>query len=255
MKVLTNCNSVANHCKSTVHYLRSILRNKYKRIGQGNLWVLYRYLNWTKLIMAYYQTLMTLLSLAIVSHAAYNYLVKKKKRRNDNEIHEVLMFSYGVEEIKKSKYSRCMITKSMDRLLHYLSLPKYKFDVCMYVLTNTDITNALLKLHYRSVKIRIIVDADMAFSCGSGIKKLIRHGIPVRWIKSTNLMHHKFCLADTQCTNGQVTPFLMTGSLNWTNQALCGNYEDYLVTSQKELVQQYQDEFERLWILFKPIVT
>ncbi|CAB3259186.1 unnamed protein product [Arctia plantaginis] len=94
----------------------------------------------------------------------------------------------------------------------------------------------------------------MAFSTGSGIKRLAKQGIPVRWMKSTNLMHHKFCLADTLSDNNCVTPFIMTGSLNWTNQALYGNYENYLVTTQEEVVQQYKAEFERLWILFKPIV-
>ncbi|KAF9795446.1 hypothetical protein SFRURICE_004818 [Spodoptera frugiperda] len=102
--------------------------------------------------------------------------------------------------------------------------------------------------------IRVIVDADMAFAPGSNIRKLEKKNIPVRWMKSTNLMHHKFCVIDTLSEDPNTTPFVMSGSLNWTNQALWGNYEDCLVTSQKKLVEQFQMEFERLWILFKPIV-
>lgn len=201
-----------------------------------------------------YKTLFTLLSLAVVAHAAYILFHKMKKKDRKHDIHEVIIFSDGDEEVKKSKYSRCMITKSMERLLYYLSLPKHNLDICMYVLTSMDVTNALLKLNYRGVKIRIIIDTDMAFSSGSVIKRLAKQGIPVRWMKSTNLMHHKFCLVDTLSDNDCIVPFIMTGSLNWTNQALYGNYENYLVTTQEEIVRQYKAEFERLWILFKPIV-
>nr|XP_049698730.1 uncharacterized protein LOC126055091 [Helicoverpa armigera] len=207
-------------------------------------------------LKSYSQTLFLLLSLAFVTRVTYNYLTKKKKEEKckKKEIQEVIMFSYGVEEVKKSKYSRCMITKSMDRLLYYLNQPRHTLDICMYVWTNMDITNAVLKLHYRGVRIRVILDADMAFSSGSSVRRLEKQRIPVRWMKSTNLMHHKFCLADMLSEDPSVLPFLMAGSLNWTNQALCGNFEDCLVTSQKELVEQYRREFERLWILFKPIV-
>nr|XP_021194237.2 uncharacterized protein LOC110379062 [Helicoverpa armigera] len=207
-------------------------------------------------LKSYSQTLLLLLSLAFVTRVTYNYLTKKKKgeKCKKKEIQEVIMFSYGVEEVKKSKYSRCMITKSMDRLLYYLNQPRHTLDICMYVWTNMDITNAVLKLHYRGVRIRVILDADMAFSSGSSVRRLEKQRIPVRWMKSTNLMHHKFCLADMLSEDPSVLPFLMAGSLNWTNQALCGNFEDCLVTSQKELVEQYRREFERLWILFKPIV-
>ncbi|PZC75052.1 hypothetical protein B5X24_HaOG206780 [Helicoverpa armigera] len=207
-------------------------------------------------LKSYSQTLFLLLSLAFVTRVTYNYLTKKKKQEKckKKEIQEVIMFSYGVEEVKKSKYSRCMITKSMDRLLYYLNQPRHTLDICMYVWTNMDITNAVLKLHYRGVKIRVILDADMAFSSGSSVRRLEKQRIPVRWMKSSNLMHHKFCLADMLSEDPSVLPFLMAGSLNWTNQALCGNFEDCLVTSQKELVEQYRREFERLWILFKPIV-
>ncbi|KAJ8734555.1 hypothetical protein PYW08_013805 [Mythimna loreyi] len=204
------------------------------------------------------KTLFLLLSFAFATRATYNYLTKKKeenaKEESDREIHEVIMFSYGAEEIKKSKYSRCMISNSMDRLLYYLKQPKQTLDICMYVWTNVDVTNIILKLHFRGVKVRVIIDADMAFSSGSCTRRLEKQGIPVRWMKSSNLMHHKFCLVDTLSDNPHITPFVMAGSLNWTNQALSGNFEDCIVTSQKQLVEQYQMEFERLWELFKPIV-
>ncbi|KAJ2946641.1 hypothetical protein O0L34_g12698 [Tuta absoluta] len=207
---------------------------------------------------SYSKVLLLCVSFAFVTNLAYKYMTKKKKKPVQKEIHEVIMFSYGVNELRRSKYSRCKITHSMERLLYYLSTPRQSLDICMYVLTNLDIATAILKLHYRGVKIRIIVDADMAFSTGSNVRKLEKQGIPVRWMKSTNLMHHKFCILDASPENfletSNVTPLVIMGSLNWTNQALSGNWEDVTVTSQLQLIKQYKEEFERLWVLFTPIV-
>lgn len=195
-----------------------------------------------------------ILTMAFATNYFYNYYYGKKRKLEKKEIHEVIMFSQGTEVFKKSKHSRCMITRSMDRLLFYLSTPRHNLDICMYVLTNLDLANTVMKLHYRGIKVRIIIDADMAYSSGSSVRKLEKLGIPVRWMKSTNLMHHKFCLMDTLSEEAHATPLLIAGSLNWTNQALHGNWEDVVVTSQCELVAQYKVEYERLWNIFRPVV-
>lgn len=199
-----------------------------------------------------------LLSLYLGSASYFIYeIYYKRKKAQKNDINEAIMFSYGAKELIKSKYSRYTITRSMDRLLHYLNSPRHSIDICMYVITSTDLQNVIVKLHIRGVKVRVIIDADMAFSNGSALKRLEKHGIQVRWMKSTSIMHHKFCLIDTLALNDETmecTPFLICGSLNWTNQGVSGNWEDVLVTSQEEIVQQYTAEFEKLWVQFKPIV-
>ncbi|XP_004928637.1 uncharacterized protein LOC101742165 [Bombyx mori] len=200
------------------------------------------------------KALVLFLSISFLTSTAYKYFVQKKKKEKQKETNEVIMFSYEECELKKSKYSRCTITKSMDRFLHYLASPKYSLDVCIYVFTNSDIANVLLKLHYKGIKIRIIIDADMAYCTGSNLRRMERQGIPVRWMKSTNLMHHKFCIIDAVNID-DVHPLVIAGSLNWTNQALCGNWENVLVTSQADLVNQFKTEFEKLWLQFTPITS
>jgi mitochondrial cardiolipin hydrolase len=191
---------------------------------------------------------------AFASTYFHKYHNDKKRKVVKKEIHEVIMLAHGVGEYKKSKYSKCMITHSMDRLLFYLNSPKHTLDICMYVFTNLDLVNVIMKLHYRGVKVRFIIDADMAYSTGSCIKKLEKLGVPVRWMKSTNLMHHKFCIVDASSDNANTTPLVIAGSLNWTTQALYGNWEDMIVTSQQEIVSQYIAEYERLWTMFRPVV-
>ncbi|XP_063377109.1 uncharacterized protein LOC134664411 [Cydia fagiglandana] len=195
------------------------------------------------------------IALTFASKWAYlHYFNKKEKKIAPKEIHEVLMFSHGLGELQRSKYSRCVVTQSMDRLLYFVNSPRYTLDICMYVLTNLDLAQTVLKQHLKGVKVRVIVDADMAYASGSHIRKLEKQGIPVRWMKSTNLMHHKFSLIDASGENQAAVPVVIMGSLNWTNQALSGNWEDVTVTSQREIVDKYRLEFDRLWVLFKPIV-
>lgn len=199
------------------------------------------------------KALLLCISFAFASGIMYQFYSRKKKRFR-KEINEVIFFAPDIAELKKSKYSRLVITESTNRLLYHLNSPRQTLDICMYVFTNPDLANAVLKLHYRGVMIRMIADADMAFSSGSNTRKLEKQGIPVRWMKSTNLMHHKFCLLDASTDDELVTPILIMGSLNWTTQALNGNWEDVSVTTQEDLVRQYKQEFERLWELFKPVI-
>lgn len=196
------------------------------------------------------QTIILFASLTLISRYIYSRYGKKKTIKPPKEVHEALMFSKDDTIYADKKH---YISKPMDRLIYYLNSSRHTIDICMYVLTNRDIFHILMQLFYKGVKVRIIVDADMQFAQGSYVRKLEKKGIPVRWMKSTNLMHHKFCLIDASTENSNVTPLLIAGSLNWTNQALFGNWEDIIVTSQTVLVEQYKNEFERLWVHFKPI--
>lgn len=57
-------------------------------------------------------------------------------------------------------------------------------------------------------------------------------------------MHHKFLVVDSR--------ILITGSFNWTRQAIVGNNENLIVTTNAKLVPLYQREFEKLWTKFDP---
>jgi mitochondrial cardiolipin hydrolase len=116
------------------------------------------------------------------------------------------------------------------------------------------------------VKVRIVGEGTMAHSSGSELTRLDKEGLPIRiWGGDVNgfLMHHKFCLIDANWTNfklkcpvkqknyGKVkipaTGVLITGSSNWTMQALTGNCENVVITSNKTIVERHQSEFQRLW--------
>lgn len=57
--------------------------------------------------------------------------------------------------------------------------------------------------------------------------------------KSENLMHHKFAIIDREV--------ILTGSTNWTMQALHGNWDNVIITNQRVFVEPFVKEFDRMW--------
>ncbi len=57
-------------------------------------------------------------------------------------------------------------------------------------------------------------------------------------------MHHKFAVIDRK--------YVLNGSFNWTRQAVTGNNENVLITSDKEMLKGFRSEFEKLWAQFNP---
>lgn len=64
--------------------------------------------------------------------------------------------------------------------------------------------------------------------------------------KTTN-MHHKFCIIDAALENNRK---LITGSLNWTLQAMTANFENVIITSNESVVRNYTEMFDYMWDLF-----
>jgi len=56
-------------------------------------------------------------------------------------------------------------------------------------------------------------------------------------------MHNKFVIIDSQ--------ILLSGSFNWTAQAVYGNQENLAALESPKLIEVYQEEFDKLWEQFK----
>ena len=57
-------------------------------------------------------------------------------------------------------------------------------------------------------------------------------------------MHHKFAIVDQR--------LLISGSFNWTMQAVMGNKENVIVTTEPLIVGPFVEQFEKLWSEFDP---
>ena len=70
-------------------------------------------------------------------------------------------------------------------------------------------------------------------------------GAFVRMKKSDYLMHHKFAIIDGQ--------EVLTGSFNWTMQAVMGNQENVIISDDPDLVDAFAKHFEKMWTEYAPL--
>ncbi|XP_052562340.1 uncharacterized protein LOC120421063 [Culex pipiens pallens] len=232
-------------------------------------------------------------------------------------------------------------SEHVQRIVDYLDRARVAVYLGMYIVTVDKIGDALIRAKKRGVRVRVIGCSSMAYSSGSQMNKMAEQGdIPIRFNDSSSayLMHHKFCLIDTDwlcagcyhaervrrlgfCCDGSgpssggsalpvghamvngggggglvangggkaIVPcdladrsgcarcrkvlreekervlvgeggggrdplpaggIIITGSTNWTMQALSGNWDNMIVTSRPEVVAPFQAEFQRLWACF-----
>jgi cardiolipin hydrolase len=120
---------------------------------------------------------------------------------------------------------------------------RYQLKICVFTISDDQITRAIIAAHKRGIPIQIISDNEKSFDKGSDIELLSKEGIPIRLDITTNHMHHKFMVTDERS--------LLTGSYNWTSSAAKFNHENILITREPVSVQSFLEEFDRLWPLME----
>ncbi|XP_060802636.1 uncharacterized protein LOC106139928 [Amyelois transitella] len=208
----------------------------------------------------------------------------------NREINDVILFSDDVvrHTIRVPPNKDITICESRElncfKLMKYIKSARETLDVCMYLITSNEIAEQIIRLGQKHVLVRIVVDSDMAYTPPSQIKRLKEFSfIQVQTNKKSILMHHKFCVIDgpkavkrknilkayaeklnvhAQFTNTrmslklmkskQVKGFVMSGSLNWSTQAMTSNHESVIVTSHPNIVGKFEKEFESLWVENEP---
>lgn len=133
---------------------------------------------------------------------------------------------------------------SLSKLVRVLLEAKQSLDVCVFTINCRELADATVQLHKSGVVVRVLTDDEQMGSTGSQIEKFRREGIQVRHDLSSFFMHHKFVVIDRKR--------LVNGSFNWTRQAVTGNRENVVISSDKHVVEAFSDEFERLWQEYDP---
>eukprot|EP00794_Sanderia_malayensis_P008858 gene8858-9807_t len=181
-------------------------------------------------------------------------LQKLFEAKLNSTLHNKVMFfpdhSYYCRCVVLKDKSSCVCDKpesSFESLLKLIDSAQYCIDICMFVLSSHELAGAVLDLHKRGLTVRVITDAEKMEILSSQIMNFRAAGIQVRNDKSAFLMHHKFAIIDNR--------ILITGSFNWTHQAVTGNKENVLTTSYAPIVQPFIKEFERLWKDYDPEIV
>ncbi|XP_067162658.1 mitochondrial cardiolipin hydrolase [Apteryx mantelli] len=176
-------------------------------------------------------------------------------RRRRRPVREVLFFPSRVTcteallaEAAPPGACRCPLPRGdcpLSRLLRRLLSARRSLEICLFAFSSPQLGRAVQLLHRRGVRVRVVTDAQYMALSGSQIGHLRRAGIPVRHDQDNGFMHHKFAIVDKK--------MLITGSLNWTTQAIQNNRENVLIVEDAEYVKPFLAEFERIWEEYNPI--
>ncbi|MFC5269963.1 phospholipase D-like domain-containing protein [Adhaeribacter terreus] len=147
------------------------------------------------------------------------------------------VFKSSKKAINKAYFSPG--TDCQQAIISAIENAQNSIKICVFTISDDQITNAILKAHWKNINIRILTDNEKLFDLGSDIRQLAQAGIAVRTDNTRNHMHHKFALIDNE--------LLITGSYNWTRSAALYNHENVIVSNSKELVQDFLVEFNSLW--------
>ena len=117
-----------------------------------------------------------------------------------------------------------------------------KIDICVFTITDNNISDAIIEAHRRGLMLRVITDNDKSEDRGSDIDRFRREGINVLVDETDKHMHHKFAIFDGE--------YVLTGSYNWTRSAAAYNQENVVITDDEEIITAFEEEFERLFVQF-----
>ena len=117
-------------------------------------------------------------------------------------------------------------------MIDYISMAESSIDLAVFAFTNRDLADEILDAHQRGVAVRILTDDEQMKHKGAAPQRLADGGIPVRTDNSKRYhMHHKFMVVDNL--------YLVTGSFNWSVQAVKFNQENVLVIDDIYYVNKY----------------
>lgn len=149
------------------------------------------------------------------------------------------------EQLSSSQNCESVIKHgSLSILMDALQEATKSLDVCMFTFSCKELGDLLIKAHRSGILVRVITDKEQSFASGSQTERLRKQGIQVRLDNSSYFMHHKFAVVDDR--------LLISGSLNWTLQGICGNQENIVISDMIEMVAPFSSQFEKLWELYDP---
>ncbi|CAL8080108.1 unnamed protein product [Orchesella dallaii] len=155
---------------------------------------------------------------------------------------EVLFFPDVLSSDRTSRRANMAV----KQLVRYFDEAKSIISLCVYLNSNHDLTEIILKKYREGLLIQVVTDYDTwTAHNSSGAKFWYKQGIHVRMKNTGYLMHNKFAIIDDEA--------VLTGSLNWTRQGVQSNNENVLVSTDPQIVTKYRQEFAKLWNNTNPI--
>jgi len=134
------------------------------------------------------------------------------------------------------------------KLVALIDSAKKTLEVLIYSVNLPEVADAITRAKARGVTVRVIVDSTQLAQEKEvpQVKKLADAGVPMKRDGHSGIMHMKVVIVDDT--------IFETGSFNYTNGAANLNNENMLIWSCPRNALIYKQEFERLWLTFKPVI-
>ncbi len=145
-------------------------------------------------------------------------------------------FSLGDSEIEvyfsPKDISATRLVELINNAQNYIYLPTF-------LITQKDITNALIAAKKRNIDVRIIIDANSVYTKNSTHKALRAAGILLKVENYAGKLHSKTMIVDDK--------YLVVGSMNFSNSGNSFNDENMLVIKNTQFAKNYKEFFLYLW--------
>ncbi len=119
-------------------------------------------------------------------------------------------------------------------------------EIAMLLITKQDVTEAVKNRRFAGVDVRGIFDNDET----DEFAFLQSNNVNVVYHYPSNMIHHKYAIADANETDSD--PTVLTGSHNWTWSAENINDENTLIIHDADAANLFLQEFEARWAELNP---
>jgi phosphatidylserine/phosphatidylglycerophosphate/cardiolipin synthase-like enzyme len=141
-----------------------------------------------------------------------------------------------------------------DVVARHILAARSTVDMAMYNLNVQRIADALLAVHRRGVRVRIVANVESVASPASRFAQLATAGVPVTSNprgpsgQPQPLMHNKFIVIDGRPgASGDSAPTIITGSWNATVAQTFEDANNVVVIRDSAVAGAYRAEFEEMW--------
>lgn len=151
----------------------------------------------------------------------------------------ILSITISISSLAKTEVYFSLSDNPQKEIIKNINQAEAFINIAMYIFTDKEIALPLVKAHERGVKVRLYLDKDQVDYKYSQSRFLVQKGLKTRISSNNYIMHHKFAIIDNR--------LLLTGSYNWTFSANNRNDENLVVIDDPEIIEIFQNQFEKLW--------
>jgi phosphatidylserine/phosphatidylglycerophosphate/cardiolipin synthase-like enzyme len=130
-----------------------------------------------------------------------------------------------------------------NRIIAALNSAESSVRVAMFTFTSAPLAQALIAAKNRGVAVEVLLDGTADGSQFSQRDPLCAAGVTVRVEDWAGKLHDKYAVVDAGTASD---PLILTGSTNWTNNAVTSNDENLLIVHNADLAGAFASDFGRL---------